>query len=223
LLILLPRSSRPDGVAETISDGRTLSLPGGVNIFHAGNVYLVFDQSGISVRAADDGNYMNVTVGLGRWPQAVQGILTNVKGHPNEIAARTGRTLTAPFAINDLYETYAQSWRVPANDSLLSVCADRVAEIGVPSKSFYANDLEPNVQRRAEAVCVAAGVTKQPYLDSCIVDVTFTGKDSAAETFVGLPAPVVVGLVKPKRGVQTQHANGEKGGGRRHKSEDGGD
>jgi hypothetical protein len=114
-----PSRLNVDGTATAIANGKTLSLPSGVNIFHTGNIYLIVDQGGNSVRAEDNGSYINVTVGLGRWPQTVQGILTNVKGHVDEIATRTGQTLRAPFALADLYHPYADSWRVPPRPSLL--------------------------------------------------------------------------------------------------------
>jgi hypothetical protein len=194
-----------DGAATTVGDGKTLSLPSGVNIFHTANIYVIFDQSGNSVRAEDDGSYMNVTVGLGRWPQPIHGILTNVKGHVNQIAARGGQTLTAPFALADLYHPYADSWRVPERTSLLSVCSERAVETGIPSKPFYAKDLDPQISRRTRAVCSAAGVKGKTLLDACTLDVAVIGKDSAAKVFVGARSPVAVGIVVPERGGQGGH------------------
>jgi hypothetical protein len=195
-----PSRLNVDGTFSEIADGKTLSLPSGVSIFHKGNIYSIVDPSGNSVRAEDNGTYTNVTVGLGHWPQTVHGILTNVQGHVNQIAARTGTTLTAPFAFADLYHTYADSWRVPANASLLSVCSERGAEIGTPSKPFYAKDLNPETYRRARGICVTAGVKGKALLDACTLDVAVIGKDTAAKVFVGHRAPIAVGLVVPKRG-----------------------
>jgi hypothetical protein len=200
-----PSRLNVDGTVTAIADGKTLSLPSGVNIFHTGNIYLIVDQTGNSVRAEDDGTYMNVTVGLGRWPQTVHGILTNVAGHVNEIAARTGQTLRAPFALADLYHPYADSWRVSPKASLLSVCSERPAETGIPSKPFYAKDLDPQIYRRTRAVCVNAGVKGKALLDACTLDVAVIGEDSAAKVFVGARTPVAVGLVVPKRGRDGGH------------------
>jgi hypothetical protein len=56
----------------------------------------------------------------------------------HEVAARTGKTLAAPFVLNDLYHEYADSWRVPAKESLLSVCSDRKVETGIPTQTASA-------------------------------------------------------------------------------------
>jgi hypothetical protein len=163
---------------------------------------------------------MNVTVGFGHWPETVHGILTNVKGHINQVAARTGMTLTAPFALADLYHPYADSWRVPTEASLLSVCGERAIETGVPSKPFYANDLDPEISRRTRAVCVAAGVRGKALLDACTLDVAVIGDDSAAKVFVGQRAPAAVGLVVPKRGGHVGHGDDEDGaGGKPHRDD----
>jgi hypothetical protein len=195
-----PSRLNVDGSFTSLADGKTLSLPSGVSIRHTGNIYLIVDGSGNSVRAEDNVSYTNVTVGLGHWPQTVHGILTNVKGHVNQIVARTGNTLTAPFVFADLYHNYADSWRVPAKESLLSVCSERVAESGMPSRPFYSRNLKPETYHRARGVCVTAGVKGKVLLDSCTLDVAVIGNDAAAKIFVGRPAPVAVGLVVPKRG-----------------------
>ena len=200
-----PSRLHVDGSFVEIADGKTLLLPSGVSIFHTGNIYSIVDPSGNLVRAEDNGTYTNVTIGLGHWPQTVHGILTNVQGHANQITARNGNTLTAPFAIADLYHTYADSWRVAANASLMSVCSERAAQTGIPSRPFYAKDLNPEIFHRARGVCVAAGVKGKTLLDACTLDVAVIGKDTAAKVFVGRPAPVAVGLVVSKR-------NGHGGG-----------
>jgi hypothetical protein len=194
-----PSRLEVDGANTEIGDGKTLSLPSGVNILHAGNVYLIGDQSGNSLRAEDNGSYMNVSVGLGRWPQTISGILVNAGGRVNAIATRAGRKLTAPFVLTDLYHEYADSWRVPANESLLSVCS-REVEIGIPSKPFYANNLDPQVYRKTRATCTAAGVSVKPLLEACALDVAVIGQDTAARIYVGARKPIAVGRVVVSRG-----------------------
>ncbi|HTD53957.1 MAG TPA: VWD domain-containing protein, partial [Silvibacterium sp.] len=92
-----------DGRDTQIADGQILSLPGGVGVLHTGNIFLVQDDTGNSLRAEDMGTYINATVGLGRWPAAVTGVLANAKNNVLDIAARTGAVLTAPFNFNQLY------------------------------------------------------------------------------------------------------------------------
>jgi len=56
---------------------------------------------------------------LGRWPEEARGLLFNAYGNINEIDARGGKVLTAPFPFPDLYHHYANSWNVPRGQSLL--------------------------------------------------------------------------------------------------------
>lgn len=59
--------------------------------------------------------------------------------------------LTNPFPFEELYQRYADSWRVAPGESMLSVCGGREIERGTPTRSFFANDLEPNVQAQMTA------------------------------------------------------------------------
>jgi hypothetical protein len=189
-----------DGISTEVVDGKTLSLPSGVGIMRTGNVYVVVDQSGNSMRAEVNDTYINVTVGLGRWPTNVHGILANANGHVNEIEARTGTVLRTPLAFSELYHEYADSWRVPAKESLLSVCGDREVEAGIPKKPFEARNLDPQVYKRARAVCAAAGVKVKSLLDACVLDVAVIGRETAAKVFADLRAPAAVGRIVSSRG-----------------------
>jgi hypothetical protein len=195
-----PSRLEVDGTATEVGDGQTLSLPSGVDILRTGNVYTIVNQSGDSLRAELNDTYINASVGLGHWPAKVRGILANAKGQVNKIEARTGTVLTAPFAFADLYHEYADSWRVPVKESLLSSCGDGKVATGIPKKPFYANNLEPQVYKYARAVCTAANVKVKSLLDACTLDVAVIGRETAAKVFAGLRAPVAVGRVVPARG-----------------------
>ncbi len=131
----------------------------------------------------------------------MRGLLANAsKGKINQIETSEGAVLTSPFAFNDLYHRYADSWRVPARDSLLSTCGDRDIETGIPKKPFYAGDLDPKVARRARAVCTAAGVKEKSLLEACTLDVAVIGREDAAKVFVDLHAPAAVGRIIVGRG-----------------------
>ena len=192
-ICLAPARLAVDGKINDLGDGQSLSLPDGVDVKRKGNVYLITGESGDSVRAEVNASWINVSVGLGRWPAKVRGLIANANGNVNEIETRDGTALTNPFPFADLYHRYADSWRVPSNESLLRVCGDREIESGIPTTTFYANDLDPKLYERARAVCVAAGVKVGPLLDACTLDVTVIGSDTAAQVFVGAPAPIAVG------------------------------
>jgi hypothetical protein len=187
-----------DGKVTQMGEGQTLSLAGAVRILHTGDVYVVQDDKGNSMRAEDNGTYINLTVGLGRWPADVHGVLANANGNINQIEARTGAVLTAPFLLNQLYHQFADSWRVPERQSLLAACGER-AVTGVPQKPFYAGDLPPEIRRRAQTVCSEAGVKDKALLEACTIDVAFTGRETAAKVYVGMHAPAAVGQIVTSR------------------------
>ena len=196
-LCLAPARLIVDGKTTELSDGRSLSLADGVDFFRRGNVYFITDPSGHSVRAEVNATWINVSVGLGRWPFKVRGLLGNANGNVNEIQTRDGTGLTNPFSFEDLYHRYADSWRVPAHESLLSVCGDKEIERSIPKSPFYANNLDPKLSERTRAVCTATGVKAGPLLDACTLDVAVIGNDAAAKVFVAAHPPLAVGSTTP--------------------------
>jgi hypothetical protein len=191
--VCLPGRLNVNGENTELGDGKSLSTPDGVDVWRRGNVYTITSQSGDSVRAEVNANWINVSVGFGHSPTNVHGLLANADGDVNKIATRDGTVLTNPFSFEELYHPYADSWRVASNESLLSVCGDRNIEHGIPRRPFYANDLEPRVYERTRAVCTAAGVKAGPLLDACTLDVAVIGDDKAAQVFVNALEPVAVG------------------------------
>jgi len=189
-----------DGKLTAVDDGKTLELPGGVGIARQGNVYQITSDDGDSVRATvnsyNSTTWIDVNVGLGRWPSSAKGLIANVNGNVNQIAARDSFVLTNPFNFDELYHRFADSWRVGEKESLLSVCnAEREIERSIPKRPFYAKDLEPNLREKALGVCNAAGVKPGPLLDSCTLDVAVIGQDTAAKVFAGANPPVAVGTI----------------------------
>lgn len=193
--VCLPGQLNVDGNNTEVSDGKSLSTPEGVDIWRQGNTYTIVDQNGNSVRAVLNGAWMDVTVGFGRWPTTVTGLLANAENDVNKIAARDGAVLTNPFNFQELYQRYGESWRVAPEESLLSVCGDRNVQRGNPGRPFFAGDLDRNVRERARAVCVAAGVKGDALLDACTLDVAVIGNDAAAKVFVNARTPVAVGNI----------------------------
>lgn len=187
-----------DGRPRPVKDGETLELPGGVGLYRQGNVYQLTSEDGNSVRATVNSyggtNWIDVHVGLGRWPSSVRGLIANPNGNMNQIATREGFVLTNPFSFEDLYHRFADSWRVGDRESMLSACGER-GESGVPKRPFYANDLEEGVRQKSQAVCTAAGVKPGPWFDACTLDVAVIGRDEAAKVFVNAIQPLAVGTI----------------------------
>ena len=185
-----------DGKLTPVEDGKTLELPGGVGIARQGNVYQITSESGDSVLATVNSTWINVAVGLGRWPSSVHGLIANPNGNVNQIETRDGIVLTNPFSFDDLYHRFADSWRVSGDASMLSACnAEKVVEVGIPKRPFYAKDLEPGIREKAQGVCTAAGVKPGPLLEACTLDVAVIGQDAAAKVFVDAIPPAAVGTI----------------------------
>jgi hypothetical protein len=186
-----------DGRLTAVEDGTTLELPDGVGIRRQGNVYQIASESGDSVRAEINPTWINVYVGLGRFGSSVvHGLTANVNGNANQIETRDHFVLTNAFNFEELYHRYADSWRVSAEKSLLSVCnADTEIEGRTPTHAFYAKDLEPALRESAQGVCTTAGVKAGPLLEACTLDVAVLGQDAAAKAFVNAIPPAIVGTL----------------------------
>jgi hypothetical protein len=197
-ICVLPTRLFVDGKLYDLGDGKSLSLPGGVKVYRGGNSYAVMREGGDIVNAQINSNsantWINVTVGVGRSARRnVRGLLANANGNVGQLATRSGKVFAAPVSFVDLYHPYADSWRVQSKETLLSPCGDRNIETGVASKPFYANDLDPKLAERAQAVCKAAGVKEGPQLEACTLDTTVLGGGEAAKVFVrALPIRAVL-------------------------------
>ena len=193
--LCLPGRLVVDGETTNLEDGGTLLVDADtVKVTRTGNAYLIRSQTGDSVHAVVNASWIDVSVGLGTVPTNAKGLLVSANGNVNQIAARDGTVLTSPFSFDEIYGPYADSWRVSAEESLLSVCDEVPAATGIPTGTFYAGALNPRDFNHGRAICEAAGVKVKSLLDACILDVAVLGKD-AAKVYVGAPAPAAVGMI----------------------------
>lgn len=193
-----PKGIAINGVPARMRDARMLELADGGDVVRKGNVYVVRAPDGSSVRAAvlNAGN-IDVSVGLGRWPEKVWGLLANAPGGKvDQIATSEGAVLTSPFAFQEFYGRYGASWRLPEDGSMLVKGCGQLAEKGDPERPFTMRDLDPELAKRASVLCEKAGVTEGPLMQACTLDVAVIGRPAAARVFVGQPAPVAVGMVQ---------------------------
>jgi hypothetical protein len=201
-----------NGRPARLDKGKSLSLPGGVSLLRRGDTYFIWRPDGDGVRAdVNDNEYIDVYVGHA--PGAtVRGLLGNANSATSDdIAMQAGGPLAQPVSFADLYGRYADSWRVPSNQSLL--CPGQKIEHGKPGAPIYASNLTPSQYTSAQGVCTAAGVKDPTLLEACILDVTVIGSNKAANAFVGLTPPVAVMRVEiagvPPGGVQSPPGLGD--------------
>jgi len=189
--VCLPSRVEVNGRATAISPGSPLYLTTGVDVSRRGNVYLIRSPNGESVRAELHDKWIDVSVGLGRRPFKVRGLLANAGNNVHQVATRGGVALTWPLSFKVLYHRYGDSWRVKPGASLL--CKAKRIEHRNPARPFYAEDLRRDVAQRARAICRKAKVRKGALLGACTLDVAVIGRAGAARAYVGAPAPVAVG------------------------------
>jgi von Willebrand factor type D domain len=181
-----------DGKPVAIADGGRLGLSGGGTVIRKANVYYVLAPSGDSVTATVwPGPWIDLSVGLGRWPSKVRGLLANTNGKVNEVETSEGQVLTIPLSFNTLYGHFTDSWRVASSQSMLSACGASDLR-GIPQKPFFANDLGVELAKRSRTICTQAGVKEGPLLDACMIDVAVLGQ-GAAKVYAAVPTPIAVG------------------------------
>lgn len=199
-----PLTVKVDGKSVTLSDGVSKRLRDGGDVMRRSNEYLVRGPNGDSVLARiNSGNgraYIDVFVGLGRWPTKAYGLLANSedqKRDPTGVLTGDGIMIPFPFTYDKLYGDYghlAESWSVPVEQSMLALdCGDDVG-FATPGELYFASNLDKKVASQAQEECKKAGVSGKALLDACTLDVALMGK-AAANVYGNVPIPVVIGDV----------------------------
>lgn len=184
-----------DRERRSLDDGQIVQLGDGSAVRRVGNFIIMIDPNGNSLRAELLGNYVNAAVGLGRWPTKVEGLLASSGRANRMLTGRDGKTIAAPYAFDQFYGQYGESWRVPRGKSMLDVCGP-VTERGNPGRPFTVQNLNREVAVRARRVCIEAGIKQKDLLDACTLDVAVLGRKDAALVFRNLIAPTAFGPIK---------------------------
>ena len=136
----------------------------------------------------------------------VEGVTGNYDDNKdNDVQVRNGKVLSGQstgIKFNDMYPTFADSWRITQANSLFYYDAgkntDSYTQRDFPRTS---ETLTADQKSKAEATCRAAGVVDEPFLTNCIFDVAITGDANlASSSFWGqqvdarvasLPIPII--------------------------------
>lgn len=180
--------------SHALGDGQTLDLGDGSGVRRVGNIVLMVDPQGNSLRAELLGSHIDATVGLGKWPVRVRGLLASSGRANTVLTPRDGTTYTSPYNFTAFYGKYGESWRVPNGRSLLDVCG-RASENSQPRRPLTVRNLNPELARKARAVCLEAGVKDKALLEACTIDVAVLGDEKAARAFTTLHAPTALGRI----------------------------
>ena len=194
-ICLDPTRLEIDGKPDDLADGKSLSLPDGVRVSRAGDIYVITSPRGESVSATLHNNNINtwidVSIGLPHGPATgASGLL----GSRNAALIERNGTALRDLSFSELYHRYTDSWRVPPEETLL--CSEPEAVSGIPEKSFYAGDLDPEAYQRARTICMGAGIRNEMLLDDCTLDTAVLGGgETPAKVYVDARPPVHV--IKP--------------------------
>ena len=181
-------TTRVDGAVVALSAG-TYPLPGGGYILNSPSTdqEAVFwpDGSFASVNYAGV-VYLTLAVSVAA-DQAghLSGLLGNDDGNPqNDFTTSSGAVLPDPPSTAQLYGEFSDSWRITQPESLFDYGTSQTTatftDLNFPYGLDSTSTLPPDVAAAAAALCQAAGVTAEPYLDNCILDVALTGDATAA-------------------------------------------
>lgn len=114
---------------------------------------------------------------------AVEGLLGNADDDPDNDLVLTDGTVIETNRLDDV-RLLAAAWRVTPETSLFDYAAGTdtttFTDLEAPRAALTLGDLDEATRETAAQICRNAGVTEQPYLDSCTLDVAVSGDVSYA-------------------------------------------
>jgi hypothetical protein len=170
---------------------------GDLTVSGDGQPYYVSDKNGNVVRIYDRGPYLDVLLGLGRWPTEMSGLLASSVQNPSEVSSKGGTAVDLAAQPGQLYDPYGNSWSV-GPDADLDVCGGN-GTAKFPSERFPLDAAARGAALDTSAaanICRNVGVGtegKSPVIpenlvDACTMDVLVFGPDAAA-VYLQLPEP----------------------------------
>lgn len=192
--ITRPQPLTVDGSVVDLSDGDSLALGSG-QLTRDGESYQLVYPTGEILDLVDRGDHLSVRLTLNETRRGtMRGLLGNADGSPdNDLLGRDGQRLSQPPTLAELYNTYAESWRVVTATSMFSYPAGTDTETftdrSFPDRYASVARLSPDVVTAATETCSAAGVAADTRRDACVLDVGLTGEPSFAAAAARQPTP----------------------------------
>lgn len=156
-------------------------LPGGGNISSVGSSVMITTANGDLIGWRSNTMYF-------RPNDNRKGKLVGLLGNFDGNLSNDGRTRDNK-AVNlqrpdELYPTYADSWRISQSESLFfyenGTTTETYTDRTKPNNKQPFNSLSLAERQKAEGICRQAGVNREPELCNCILDVAITGDASYA-------------------------------------------
>lgn len=119
-----------------------------------------------------------------------EGVLGNLDGDPdNDMTLRDGTVIEQPANENKV-RRFADSWRVPEPESLVSVGEAPVPAPGATEDLVTPEDLDPAAVEEATQACEDAGVDDPLAVETCVYDVAATGNEDFVDSSATLQEAV---------------------------------
>ncbi len=119
-----------------------------------------------------------------------EGVLGNLDGDPdNDMTLRDGTVIEQPANDNKV-RRFADSWRVPEPESLVSVGEAPVPVPEVAEAPLEPEDLDPAAVEEATQACQDAGVDDPLAVETCVYDVAATGNEDFVDSSATLQEAV---------------------------------
>jgi hypothetical protein len=174
-----------DGSRKTLPSGGMAYFNGGASIIRLDERFYVFWPAVSGPRPVM--RIAGKSVAL-RMPKgwSTRGLMGNNNDDPSDdIALANGTRLTTPVPAPVIHGSYADSWRVSADQSLFTY-EDGTSTASFTDRNFPANvvtlaDFSEAEIANASVTCDAAGVVPGPQFEDCIYDLVLTGDARYAE------------------------------------------
>jgi len=163
-----------DGSNVNISDGDSIAVGGG-SVSRNGRKIDIDHGNGDTTSVDVFSSFMNVTPApsLARAPGSLEGLLGDGDGNPgDDFQLADGTVLSTPIPIDILYGSYANSWLVADNKSILPGTAE---QFDAPDRIITIDSLPDTLRQAAETAVNAAGITNPILREAVILDFALTG------------------------------------------------
>ena len=192
-----------DGQKETRSDFSARLPHGGVVERHGALLTIVWP--GGSRLTVSGGGHLDFSFDPDpTMAPTLRGLLGSADGNPaNDFTARDGTVLAQddPAFAAKLYDPFGTSWRITQSESLFDYGPGQstatFTKPEIPTGPATIDALDASTRSHAEALCRAMGVTLEPTLTNCILDVGITGDPSYAASAAAVQVSTATAAALP--------------------------
>lgn len=193
-----------DGKADTRTD-LSVRLPHGGIVERHGSLVTIAWPGGSRLGVTRVGGHLDVSFGpVATIASTLRGLLGSADGNPaNDFTTRSGTVIDQkdPAFATKLYDPFANSWRITQAESLFDYGPGQstatFTKLDFPHAPATIDSLDAATRARAEALCRAMGVSGEPTLSDCILDVGITGDSSYATSAAAVQVSTATAAAQP--------------------------